>query len=146
MPSLKNFLKSLKSKEPEWIIHPEVQSYHPQTSQLPEDYTVEIVNRYDEDGRWCGSYIEPALSSILGASDLDTLRWKAACVNAAHPELQIRITEGYHTIEGVRQSGEFHIATRSQSTSCDFNSTWSILTGMEVGADIIKDVQKESNV
>lgn len=139
MNKIKKFFKRL-TPEPEYVLNLEkAPEYIPMTSQLPEDYTVKIVEHFDDEGRRIGSSIEPPLSSIVNASDLDRLRWKAATANAAHPELRLAVREGHYAIAGERQNGYFNLTYGGYGgTGGFFDTMWTKITGLSMGADIVK--------
>lgn len=138
-------IKNAITPEPEYIIHPEkAPEYKPMTTQIPNDYTVEYVNDYSEDGRLIGFHPEPPLSSIINANDLDRLRWLAALVNGKHPELRISIREGVSYTNGVRVPDQFAISYRNAGMSGQsFDNAWSMIRGMEAGAEVIKNHYKD---
>ena len=144
-----NFIQKMKrrlSPEPEYILHPEKAPEHkPMTTQIPDDYKVEIVKDYDDEGREIGFHHEPHLSSIVNANDYDRLRWHAAAVNAHHPELRVQVVEGGSWTNGVRDPGGQYCITfyRSGLSSMDFISAWTTISALDMGAEAIKDYYKD---
>lgn len=112
-------------------------------SIVPDDYTVERIEEFDNDGRFCGSRIEPPLSSIEDANDLDRLRWNAAVVG--HDSgIKIKVGPGRQWTNGKVVTGVYDIYTKNGTLGAgDFHSAWSVLIGISLGAEAVREERKE---
>jgi len=110
---------------------------------VPDNFSVVRVEEYRDDGRPYGSHIEPPLSSLEGANDLDRLRWNAAVVS--HDSgVKVKVGPAKEWVNGKPVTGVYDIYTKNSTLGAgNFNSAWSVLIGISLGADAAREDRKE---
>lgn len=83
-----------------------------------------------------GSRIEPALKPIW--LPLKRLQWKAA-VTSVDTGLHVTVKPADYRVSGIGQFGVYEVGVEYAGTGpLDYRSAWSLLTGVEIGANQMK--------
>lgn len=110
---------------------------------VPDSFSVVRVEEFSNDGRFNGSHIEPPLSSFEDANDLDRLRWNAAVVS--HDSgIKVEVGPAKQWTNDKLVTGVYDIYTPNSTLGAgDFHSAWSVLIGISIGADAVREERKE---